>query len=188
MFEREIISAYDSLCRPSRAHIKHWNLCQFFEFRSAPIFAKKKESGKRLFIKSRQVLKESENDAVVSVYSDYFLDPFDEAPQDKTTKRWVIPISFPSRHPPLMRHKHGTLRILNTSVILFVCVKLSFYILICLTWVNHTHSCPSQSWPVRMYTSTLFTSKSNKCRGLVFFSPILIVTTPFFRFPPRITA
>ena len=32
-------------------------------------------------------LKESENDAVVSVYSDYFFDPFDdESPQDKTTR------------------------------------------------------------------------------------------------------
>ena len=32
-------------------------------------------------------LKESENDAVVRVYSDYFLDPFDdESPQDKTTR------------------------------------------------------------------------------------------------------
>jgi len=31
------------------------------------------------------VLKESENEALVSVYPDDFLDPFDEAPQDKTT-------------------------------------------------------------------------------------------------------
>jgi len=32
-------------------------------------------------------LKESENDAVVSVYSDYFFDPFDdESPQDKATR------------------------------------------------------------------------------------------------------
>ena len=32
-------------------------------------------------------LKESQNDAAVSVYSDSFLDPFDdESPQDKTTR------------------------------------------------------------------------------------------------------
>jgi len=32
-------------------------------------------------------LKESENDAVMSVYSDYFLDPYDdESPQDKATR------------------------------------------------------------------------------------------------------
>jgi len=57
-------------------------------FGLAPIWRPKKESGKSLFPKSRQVLKESDNDAVASVYAGYFLDPFDDkSPQDKTTRK-----------------------------------------------------------------------------------------------------
>jgi len=45
------------------------------------IFLEKKRNGKTLVLKSRQVwakLKESENDAVASVYSGHFFDPFDD--------------------------------------------------------------------------------------------------------------
>jgi len=36
MFERELISACDRLCRQLTAHIEDWNLYQFFEFRNYP--------------------------------------------------------------------------------------------------------------------------------------------------------
>jgi len=36
MFERALISAYGRLCRQSTAHIEHWDLHQFFVFRSYP--------------------------------------------------------------------------------------------------------------------------------------------------------
>ena len=95
--------------------------------------------------------------------------------------RWVISRSSPWRHPPLIRYKHNKLRIPNTAVILFVYVLPFWYLL---TWVNHTHSCPSSSWILCIYTSTLFTWKKLTVQA-GFFQSSFDRDPPFSRFPPQ---
>jgi len=68
-----------------------WARGWFDESRYKYFFGGKKRIGKKAFPEESpgvwDKLKDSENDAVVNVYSEYFLDPFDdESPQDKTNR------------------------------------------------------------------------------------------------------
>ena len=78
------------------------------------------------------------------------------------------------------------LRIPNTwpCVILFKFLWFfTFWYIVVWSNPGHTHSCPSQFWILRMYTSTfkLFASQKIKCTPLGVSSPIVTVTPPLLR-------
>ena len=98
---------------------------------------------------------------------------------------WVIPMSSPLRQPPLMRCKHKKLRILNTCVILFVWVCISFVSFDDMShWWLITRNSVYHSLEYRVRVQVLCSQQKKINDEGWFFSVQFWPWPPFFRFPP----